>query len=136
MVSFFISKKQRFVAYSPIIQCLFFILWGSVRRATVVFGMRRLWLWWTMSLQEKVEIQLFANYTTKKLYLFLHLMLRVSWKSDGEWLHESVMRVSGFVWGMWGGWQGRNHFCPHAVDICNKNKKPEKKMWTWTLILY
>ena len=42
MVSFFISKKQRFVAYSPIIRCLFFILWRSVRKTTIILGMKKI----------------------------------------------------------------------------------------------
>jgi hypothetical protein len=31
-----------------------------------------------IKISEKVEIKLFANYTKKKLYLFLHLMLKIS----------------------------------------------------------
>jgi hypothetical protein len=31
-------------------------------------------------------------------YLFLHLMLKISWKSDKEWLHENVMKINGFIW--------------------------------------
>jgi len=34
----------------------------------------------------------------KKLYLFLHLMLKISWKSDKEWLQEKVLKINGFIW--------------------------------------
>jgi hypothetical protein len=43
-------------------------------------------------------IKLFENYTKKKLYLFLHLMLNISWKSDNEWLQENVLKINGFIW--------------------------------------
>jgi hypothetical protein len=45
----------------------------------------------------KVEIKLFENYTKKKLYLSLHLMLKISWKSDKEWLQENVLKINGFI---------------------------------------
>jgi hypothetical protein len=49
MVSFFISKKQRFVAYSPMIRCLIFILWRSVQKTTITLGMEKLRLWYASS---------------------------------------------------------------------------------------
>ena len=42
MVSFFKSKKQRFVAYSPIIRCLIFILWRSVTENDNNFGYEKI----------------------------------------------------------------------------------------------
>jgi hypothetical protein len=50
MVSFLKSKKQCFVAYSPIILCLIFILWRSVRKTTIILGMKNLRLWLCYSL--------------------------------------------------------------------------------------
>jgi len=46
----------------------------------------------------KVEIKLYVNYKKKKLYLFLGLMLKISWQSDKEWLQENVLKISGFIW--------------------------------------
>jgi hypothetical protein len=42
----------------------------------------------------KVETKLFENYTKKKLYVFLHLMLIISWKSDKEWLQENILKIN------------------------------------------
>ena len=42
MVSFFKWKKQRFIAHSPIIRCLIFILWRSVRKTTIILGMKKI----------------------------------------------------------------------------------------------
>jgi hypothetical protein len=32
--------------------------------------------------------------------LFLHIMLKIWWKSDKEWLKENVLKISVFVWDM------------------------------------
>jgi hypothetical protein len=41
MVSFLISKKNNVsLAYLPIIRCLIFILWRSVRKTTIILGMK------------------------------------------------------------------------------------------------
>ena len=37
------------------------------------------------------------NYKKKKLCLFLCLMLKISWKSDKEWLQENVLKISVFI---------------------------------------
>jgi hypothetical protein len=38
----FVDIIQRFVAYSPIILCLIFILWRSVRKTTIILGMKKI----------------------------------------------------------------------------------------------
>ena len=47
--------------------------------------------------QGKVYIKFYETYK-KKLYLSLGLMLKISWKSDKEWLHENVLKISGLIW--------------------------------------
>jgi hypothetical protein len=40
-------------------------------------------------------------YTKKKLYLFLRLMLKISGKSDKEWLQQNVLKINGFIWNIY-----------------------------------
>jgi hypothetical protein len=42
----------------------------------------------------KYLIKFVVNRRWEKLYLFLHLMLKNSWKSDKEWLQENVFSFS------------------------------------------
>jgi hypothetical protein len=49
----------------------------------------------------------------KKLYLFLHLMLKISWKSDKVWLQENVLKINGFIWNILIG----KYFWPVSVYI-------------------
>ena len=46
----------------------------------------------------KYLIKFVVNRRWEKLYLFLHLMLKNSWKSDKEWLQENVLKINGFIW--------------------------------------
>jgi hypothetical protein len=43
--TYILHLKQRFVAYLPIIRCLIFILWRSVRKTTIILGLKKLRLW-------------------------------------------------------------------------------------------
>jgi hypothetical protein len=46
----------------------------------------------------KVSIKLYENYKKKKLYLFLLLMLKISWKSSKKWVDKNIPKSNcGFI---------------------------------------